>query len=499
MKKRLTKNGGLKLLSLAVAFIVWLLVINISNPKVRRTKTVEIEVLNEDAVTKKSRVYEIRGGNKVNVSYDVRILDENKIKSSDFRAYVDCNKLYEDTNSLYVVVEVVDNKELIIGSPSASPGVINLDIETIQQKKFDLISHAEGTPGEGYSVGEIKLDPSSITLTGPENVFGSISNVGIEVNVDGAVSDLSGEAVPVLYDANGNRLETDTSKLKFSMEGIHYNVTILGGKTLPLNFNVGGNVASGYKFIGVESATKSVQVTGPPAELEKLSSIEIPQNVLNIEGATEDKSVVLDVNEYLPAGVSASGSKDVMITLKVAAINRKTFELKLSDIRLNGKNSAYTYATSPEVITLVVSGLETELAKLKASDINAVMNISGLTEGTHTGSLAFKPSGSLAVESYTPFNVIVTARDETQPAQTSSESSGSDSQGGSSSQNPSESAYQGETSQPATSATRESTTHRSEPSSKTETPAPSQTVPPRETSSKPETQTRRESGSKTEP
>ena len=166
MKKRLTKNGGLKLLSLAVAFIVWLLVINISNPKVRRTKTVEIEVLNEDAVTKKSRVYEIRGGNKVNVSYDVRILDENKIKSSDFRAYVDCNKLYEDTNSLYVVVEVVDNKELIIGSPSASPGVINLDIETIQQKKFDLISHAEGTPGEGYSVGEIKLDPSSITLTG---------------------------------------------------------------------------------------------------------------------------------------------------------------------------------------------------------------------------------------------------------------------------------------------------------------------------------------------
>ena len=86
MKKRLTNNGGLKLLSLAVAFIVWLLVINISNPKVRRTKTVEIEVLNEDAVTKKSRVYEIRGGNKVNVSYDVRILDENKIKSSDFRA-----------------------------------------------------------------------------------------------------------------------------------------------------------------------------------------------------------------------------------------------------------------------------------------------------------------------------------------------------------------------------------------------------------------------------
>lgn len=79
MKKRLTNNGGLKLLSLAVAFIVWLLVINISNPRVRRSKSVEIEVLNDTAVTKNSRTYEIKGGNKVNIYYEVRALDEGKI------------------------------------------------------------------------------------------------------------------------------------------------------------------------------------------------------------------------------------------------------------------------------------------------------------------------------------------------------------------------------------------------------------------------------------
>ena len=502
MKKRLTNNGGLKLLSLAVAFIVWLLVINISNPRVRRSKSVEIEVLNDTAVTKNSRTYEIKGGNKVNIYYEVRALDEGKIKASDFRAYVDCNKLYEDTNSLYVEVEVVDNKDLIIGTPSASPGVINLNIEGIQQKTFDLVSHTQGSPQEGYSVGEIKLEPSSITLTGPENMFGNISNVGVEIDVDGASGNLSGVAGPVLYDANGSQLEADTSKLKFSTNNINYDITILEGKSVPLNFNVGGNVAQGYKFTGVDSATKSVQVAGTASALEKLSSVEIPQSVLNIEGATENKSVVININDYLPKGVSATGNSEIMITLKVSAINKKSLELKLSDIKLNGKSSAYAYTTIPENITLVVSGLESELNRLKASDINASINLSGLGVGTHSGSLTFRPSGSLAVDSYTPFSIVVMTKEEAQTSQTQTSAdteSSSDSLRESPSPASSESSYQGESASSG-GASRESS--KSETTSKLETSF-SQSMFQRETTqregnSKPETSSKHESQSRSD-
>ena len=47
MGKKLTNNLKLKILSVFLAFFVWLAVTNISNPDVTATKEVPLEVLNE--------------------------------------------------------------------------------------------------------------------------------------------------------------------------------------------------------------------------------------------------------------------------------------------------------------------------------------------------------------------------------------------------------------------------------------------------------------------
>ena len=49
MKK--TNNLVLKISSLAIAFFVWIVVINISNPVVTRSQTVNLEVLNANVIT----------------------------------------------------------------------------------------------------------------------------------------------------------------------------------------------------------------------------------------------------------------------------------------------------------------------------------------------------------------------------------------------------------------------------------------------------------------
>ena len=40
MKEKLTNNLMLKLISLVVAFLIWVVAVNISNPEVSRSKTV---------------------------------------------------------------------------------------------------------------------------------------------------------------------------------------------------------------------------------------------------------------------------------------------------------------------------------------------------------------------------------------------------------------------------------------------------------------------------
>lgn len=407
MKEKLTKNLGLKAASLVLAFIVWLIVVNISNPEVTRTRTVPLEVLNDHIITDAAKTYDVLGSRTVSISYSVRALDESRIKASDFVASIDLQKLYSVTGAVPVDIEIVNNRDLIIGNPQAKPQTIKVSTEDIQRKNFKLSTHAVGEPAEGLAVGEIKLDPSSIYLNGPVSMIGQISSVGIEVDVEGASDDITGTARPILYDANGNRLNIDDSRLIFDNEKIWYTATILRGKSLALAFDVGGEPASGYKFTGAESSVKSIQVIGLSSALEGVSSVRIPGSVLNISGATENKTIVLDLREFLPEGISPAGNSQVSVTLKVEAVNKRNFELKLADMAVVGSRPDYVYELVPETITVIASGQSETLERMNAEALNAKLHFTGLSEGRHRPELEFTPPQGIYIDSHTPFELVI--------------------------------------------------------------------------------------------
>lgn len=58
MKERLISNNlGLKILSLFLAFIIWLVVVNVSNPLVNRRREVTLEIENSEVLTAARRGY----------------------------------------------------------------------------------------------------------------------------------------------------------------------------------------------------------------------------------------------------------------------------------------------------------------------------------------------------------------------------------------------------------------------------------------------------------
>lgn len=75
--------------------------------------------------------------------------DAYKIRSSDFRAYVDLAELYDVTGSVQVKIEVLNNKELISNAESR-PGVVRIQTEELQSKQFSLIMNTYGNLAEDY-------------------------------------------------------------------------------------------------------------------------------------------------------------------------------------------------------------------------------------------------------------------------------------------------------------------------------------------------------------
>lgn len=422
-------NLKLRILSLVLAFFVWLTVMNLSNPEIESNQRVPLETVNENILTDANRTFDINGekNTKVDVYFTVRAMDETKIKASDFRAYIDLADLYDVTGAVQVKVEVLNHKDMII-SPEARPGVVRVNTEDLQTKVFDLAVEAKGEAAEGYAWNGVTLVPSSITVQGPISKVGLISYAGVEVDISEASSNIIGTEKPILYDANGNELKLSNPDIKVNTDEVQYEMVINKVKELPLDFAVSGRVASGYRFTGVECSTKNISVMGLKSNLAELNKITIPGSSLNLDGATSDRMITVDIREFLPDGVELAESvtPEIDVLLKVERLVDCTVSLSSRDVMFENASDRYSYRFLPSRVEVVVKGLAEDLEQIDGGDLGASIDVSGMEIGPHTGVLSFLNSSVFEVISVTEFQVDVTNKvgivsDRTQETSTESE------------------------------------------------------------------------------
>lgn len=421
MKEKLLNNLGLKILSIFVAFFVWLVVMNVSNPLTSGSKEVPLETVNGQVLTAANRAYEINGKSTVTVNYRVRTRDAYRIKASDFRAYVDLAELYSVTGSVEVKVEILSNKELI-SEITTKPGVVRVQTEELQSKPFELQTKITGHAAEGYSDGKVELTPATITVEGPVSQVGMISYMGVELNVDGAASDLTGTAKPRFYDANGNELSDIGDRITVDTGEISYRVAINKVKSLPLDFEVTGTVAPGYQYTGVECSSRDVKVTGLKTNLADVNKITIPASELNINRAASDVVVTVDLRDYLPEGVELAESQNpsVEIRLKVEKLVNRTIILMDEEIEQKNPSEDYHYRFIPEKMEVVVQGLSEDLESLNGSDLGASVNLADLGSGMHSAVVEFEPDAAFTIVSSSELQIDVVQSADVLEAGTSS-------------------------------------------------------------------------------
>lgn len=408
MKERLINNLGLKILSVFLAFIIWLVVVNVSNPLVESRREIALEIENEQVLTAAKRAYDV-GKSTVTVTFDVHARDSYRVQASDFRAYIDLSELYDVTGSVPVKVEVLKNDDIYY-NVSSKPGVIRVSTEDMQTKLFELEADIQGKTAEGYAFASAHLFPEAVTVEGPMSQVGLINHVGVKIDIEGKNSDTKGHTGLLFYDANGNELSVDDRVHTNADEtGIDYIVYVNRVKELSLDFEVTGNAAPGYSYSGVECSRRSVSVTGSKSGLASVNSVMIPASVLNVNGAVEDKIVMVDIREFLPEGVELAGTEDpvVEIRLRVEPMATRTLELIEADITMTGKDALMNYRLIPEKIVITVQGLDEDLAELTRRDLRASLDLAGLREGIHEGRLQIEENERFSVVSQDEFQIEV--------------------------------------------------------------------------------------------
>lgn len=418
MKEKLTKNLGLKLISLFCAFFVWLAVVNIANPWKVGTKEVLVEFINQEVLERSNLTYEIVGKKTATISYRIRTKDDYRVKQSDFRAYADFSEMYDVTGAIPIKVEVLKNDELFQTPPTVkAPEVIKVRTEEMQTKPFELQDKSYGTPADGYVAGTLTMTPSTVYVKGPVSLVGQISSLGIEFSVEGAVADVSDTVPVVFYDANGNSLDLGESVKTLSGD-ISYIMQILKVKNLPIDFATTGEVKAGYRFTGIECDVKNVPVAGLKSALAEITSITVQSPELNIEGATADKVCEIDLASYISPNVQIAGMDDtkVKVTLKVERLQEKTYSANTKNITLNGKADIYDYDIVNEKVDIKVHGLKDDLDSLSVDKMNIAIDVTGMSPGTHDVKIALLLDDAYEIREFPVCQIMVTVKADTEDA-----------------------------------------------------------------------------------
>lgn len=312
----LRENWGLKLISLLLAILLWLIVVNVSKPEISDYRTVDLDILNQGVFAAEGKAWDV-DRTTVSVGYTVRTDQRANISAKDFHAYIDLRD-YSITGAVPVYVEVLNEKDSLISDVSARPSVVRVSIENVQEKQFDLKLKQVGTPADGFTVSNMIISPETVYVSGTESAIGRISEVGVNIDVNNLTESRSGTVKPVFYDANGNII-TGLSDLSLSDSEINYSVTLHRKKSINLLSSIRGTPAAGYQYESMTVSPDSIQLSASNTVIDAMTVFELP--AVDITGATGSLTQTFHIADYLPAGVElAEPSGDVNVTVRIERI-----------------------------------------------------------------------------------------------------------------------------------------------------------------------------------
>ena len=385
--KKLMNNFGLKLLAILLAIVLWMVVINIDDPAVRKTMTLSVTMKNQDYITEMGKYMDILGdSNTVTFMYTTKRGIWENISSTDFSATADLKKIEAKENGTYrvpVIVSPIRNASQI--TIESKQLYLEVTLEDLGKKQFQIKANTSGTVADGCALGNVTIDNANVVqVSGPVSLVNAIDSVVATVNVDGMSADITDNVVPVFYDVNGEVI--DTTKLEKSIDTVNITAQILNTKDIPLELSYMGEPEAGYCLTEVLSNPKTVRVKGTAATLNTLDRVVVPAEVLDLTGVTSDVEKTIDISTYLPEGVSLVISSDakVNITAKIEERETKEFRIPISNITAAGLKTGYQLAYAEKYLNVSIRAGRTALGYLNSANITGTIDVENLKEGTHT-------------------------------------------------------------------------------------------------------------------
>ena len=422
IKKKFTKesilsNLWLKILSLVAAIIIWLVVINATDPVISKTYTdVPVRILNSNLITDEGKTLEVLDGTDVIASVTIKAsrttIQDLGNTNDNIYATADMSELSADGTLVPIQITTTKYSDKI-DTIRSSISNIKVNIEDRKNIQLPIGATTSGDIESGYILGDVTPAQNQVRISGPESIVDTISSASVDVSVTGFTENISTQSEIILYTADGD--EVDKKNLELNVDSVRVDVEILSTKRVPIYYAVSGVPADGYEATGeVELEPETVIIAGSADAISSVSSISIPSSELNITGQSADMDMVLKLSDYLPSGVRLAdkNSNTLKVTVHIEEVTEKEYEVSLKNLTIDNVPEGFEAeaAASEDTVSFSLRGLAQNLEKVKTSDLNLrvdfddyvlLNNVTKFREGIYECYLVMDlPEGVEATDTY---------------------------------------------------------------------------------------------------
>jgi YbbR domain-containing protein len=395
--RRVATPIALALLSLFAAVTIWIAVTDAENPNRVAVfgGAIEVRAVNVPDGLAVASIREPSVSIRVNATEDAF----EELTTEDFRAEVDLSGVRQSSDQL-VIARVATNRNVEI--VEVSPPFVTVTLEQVATKLVPVQANLVGSPPQGYSVGNVETNPTTVRVSGATSLVNLVASAGADVNVTGLRASLQQRTDliprdPRGADIRGVRLEPGNADLRIpvSQQEVTLAMTIVP--------TVQGSVAEGFNLVGVSSDPPAVAATG---SLEVLQAVAfLGTEPIDVTGLRADATRTVRLR--LPAGLAATRDS-VSVRIRVQpAIGEMTLAVA-PQVTGVAENLRATLQTSS--LTVRLRGQLPVLRQLQPGEVRATVNAAGLDEGVHVLRPEVTVPEGVEVVSIDPSQVVVVLR-----------------------------------------------------------------------------------------
>ena len=424
-KRKITDNIPLKIMSVAVAVVVWLIVVNIDNPVGTNYYTLNnVELINKEYVESSDTIGKMcmpeQSQDSIRVAITTTKKIRDRIKVSDISAVADLQQAVSlDTNPVMVPITVTCSVPGVSANDiKVTPQNLSVNLDEKETQEFVVnVSKGDTKPSKDYEVGSLTANPEKVRITGPKTLINKIDKVNAAIDLDGNTQDFSQDVNLTIIDKNQEPLsDSEMNSLRIENNA----KVVVTARLWKIRQGVGisagyvGTPADGYQVGSVKTVPDTISVAGSTEGLESLAQndnvITIPADSIDISGESKDVEKKINLSNLLPDNVklTSDSSEDVWVTVSILPVGSREFDIPTKSIEVKNKPDDLQVTFETAQIAVRIKSDENDMDDLNAQkDIKASIDLNGKEEGNYEVPVKIVlPDGYETVEDVTTEVVI---------------------------------------------------------------------------------------------